>query len=111
MHNTIEWVLADVAVVELKGKLDTRSAERMEQILMERAAGARQLVLDLSAVSYINAAGLRVLLAAAHRLRGRLILCEVPPYLKEVLDISAFSLVFPVCATRAEALARVEAAR
>src|SRR5947207_15591620 len=99
MRNTIEWVREGVAVVELTGKLAGATAGRTEKLLVERAVGARHLVLDLSAVGYLSSTGLRVLLAAGERLRaarGRLILCAAPAYIKDVLDLSGFSSVFPV---------------
>jgi len=114
MRKTLELLVYGIVVVELKGKLDTGTAETTERLLLERTTGARQMVLDLSAVDYVSSAGLRVLLVVAKRLRavgGRLILCAVQSQVKEVLDISGLSSVFPVCPSRAEALATADAAR
>lgn len=104
----MERRLYGIVVVELKGKIDTATAERTERMLIERAAGARQLVLDLSAVGYLNSAGIRVIVGAGSRMQamgGRLLLCAVPSYIKEVLDVAGVSSVFPILPTRAEALA------
>jgi anti-anti-sigma factor len=114
MAKTIERRIDGIVVVELKGKIDTATAAATERLLYEHSAGARQLVVDLSAVGYLNSAGLRVLVGAGRELQavgGRLILCAVPSYIKEVLDIAGLSSLFPVCASRAEALASADAAR
>jgi anti-anti-sigma factor len=108
------WELGDVVVVDLKGKLDPRTEERTQQLLLERAAGARNMVLDLSAVGYVSSAGLRVLLTAAQRVReagGRLSLCAVPSYIKQVLDLAGFSSMFPIYDTRDEAVAQARLPR
>jgi anti-anti-sigma factor len=112
MAKTIVRRLTGIILVELKGKIDTATAEATERLLFTETAGARHLVIDLSAVGYINSAGLRVLLGAGGRMRsvgGQLILCAVPSYVKEVLDVAGLSSLFPIRATRAEALADVDA--
>jgi stage II sporulation protein AA (anti-sigma F factor antagonist) len=114
MGKTMQLTLDGIVVVELQGKLDTGTADPTERLLLERTAGARQVVLDLSAVPYVSSAGLRVLLVVAKRLRaveGRLILCGVQPYVKEVLDISGLSSIFPIFASRTEALSAAQEAR
>jgi anti-anti-sigma factor len=114
MAKTIVRRLGGIILVELKGKIDTASAQATEEMLFDETAGARQLVIDLSAVGYINSAGLRVILGAGSRMQsvgGRLILCAVPSYIKEVLDIAGLSALFPICATRAEALLDAETER
>jgi anti-anti-sigma factor len=114
MGQTIERRLYGIVVVELKGKIDGATAAATERMLLGRAAGARQLVLDLSAVSYLNSAGLRVLFGAGNRVReagGRMLLCAVPSYIREVLDIAGASAVYPICGSRAEALSVADEAR
>jgi stage II sporulation protein AA (anti-sigma F factor antagonist) len=111
MAKTVQLRIAGIVVVELKGKIDTLTAAATERELFEHCAGARHLVVDMSAVGYLNGAGLRILLNAAQRLQmhgGQLILCAVPSYIREVLDIAGVTSVFPVWSTRAEALAAAE---
>jgi len=69
-------------------------------------AGESHLVLNLAGVDYISSAGLRVLLATAQKLSrqdGKLVLCELQPAVREVLEISGLLTVFVVAATEAEA--------
>ena len=112
MAKTIQRRIDGIVFVELKGKIDAATAAATETLLFDHTAGARQLVVDLSAVGYINSAGLRVLVAAGQRMHavgGRLIICAVPSYVKEVLDIAGLSLLFPISDSRAEALADADA--
>jgi anti-anti-sigma factor len=114
MAKTIEHRLYGLVVVELKGKIDQATAEATERLLAEGAAGARHLVVDLSAVSYLNSAGLRLLVGAGSQLRtvgGQMFLCAVPSYIKEVLDVAGISSLYPVCASRAQAIAAAVEAR
>ena len=69
-------------------------------------AGDSHLVLNLAGVDYISSAGLRVLLTTTQRLSrqsGKLVLCELQPGVREVLEISGLLTVFAVAATEAEA--------
>ncbi len=114
MAKTIERRIVGIVVVELKGKIDAATAAATERSIYEQTAGARQVVLDLSAVGYLNSAGLRVIVNAAaevHDLGGQVSLCAVPSYIKEVLDIAGVSALLPLFGSRAEALAQADAAR
>ncbi len=114
MAKTIEHRIYGLVVVELKGKIDQATAEATERLLKESSAGARHLVVDLSAVSYLNSAGLRLLVGAGNQLRevdGQMFLCAVPSYIKEVLDVACISSLYPVFASRAEAIAAAVEAR
>jgi len=109
----MERRIRGIVVVELNGKIDGARAAATEQRLYAESAGARQLVIDLSGASYVNSAGLRVLLEAGHRQRsvgGQMRFCAVPSYIKEVLDVAGLTSIYPVHATRAAALAEAEAA-
>ena len=61
---------ADEAVVLLAGELDPHSADSLAEALHELGSDdtVRRVVLDLSAVGFIDSSGLRVLLAADEEL-------------------------------------------
>ena len=79
----IHEVLRDgVAVVSLKGRLDSRAAEVCAARLAPLAADGRPaLVLDMAEVDYVGGAGLRVLIMLAARARacGSALRIEAPP--------------------------------
>lgn len=101
-----------VLVVGLKGRLDAASAGTVQdRIVAVIDGGARQLVLDLSALDYVSSAGLRVLLVAAKKMKpvgGKLCLCGLQPSIKEIFDIAGFTGMFTLAPGLDEAVAAVK---
>lgn len=97
-----------VRVLALKGRLDTETATDLELVVQDLlAAGDRHFLIDLSSISYVSSAGLRVLLATAKQLdggKGSMRLCGLNAAVKQVFDVAGFSKLFPIFATRAAAL-------
>ena len=63
--------------------------------------------MNLEKLNYISSAGLRVLLAAAKKLRttgGELRICSLSELVAEVFDISGFDMILPISATETDAL-------
>ncbi len=93
------------------GSINSGNAAELEAELVCRLPPAGgSLVLDLSDLSYISSAGLRVVLVLAKRLReqeGRLILCGLRGAVLEVFDISGFLGILTVREHRSEALLEV----
>jgi anti-anti-sigma factor len=75
--------------VRLSGELDLWSAPELVEALMPRIAHGGDLVVDLAAVTFMDGAGLRPLLAAANRLagRGRVFLKSPSSPVYRVLDL------------------------
>ncbi len=96
-------------VVGLDGRLDPMTVTSVQDRLSGLIAqGPPRLVLDLSQLSYVSSAGLRVLLTTAKQVsagQGKLILCAPQPHVKEVFDISGFSAILNICETREQATA------
>ncbi len=96
-------------VFTLGGRLDASSVDRALQ--SARAAmgdGARQIVLDMSDVSFLSSSGLRALLILRKELLtfdGALRLCCLQPHVYEVFAITGFTQVFAIHEDRAAALA------
>jgi anti-sigma B factor antagonist len=104
----IESSEAGQLVIELKGRLDGATSKALEdRFAAILDGGAKQLVLDFAGLDYVSSAGLRVLLMAAKRIKtsqGRLAICALRPDVLEVFEISGFSKIFSLYASRAEAL-------
>lgn len=60
---------AGAASVQVSGEVDMLTAPQMEHVLRDACAQAPLVVLDLSAVSFIDSSGLHVLVDAAGRAR------------------------------------------
>jgi anti-anti-sigma factor len=103
-----EEQVGDVAVLQVKGRLDTTTSpvlgERLTAIL--DAANARVLV-DFSQLEYISSAGFRVLLLAAKRAEqtmSKLVLCGVSGKVRQLFDLGGFLDLFAITATRDEGI-------
>lgn len=88
------------AVVVLQGELDLYSAAELRELLINLgSAGHHDIVLDLRDLTFIDSAGLGVLVGALRRARtegGNLALVSPRPSVKKVLDVGGLSAVFDV---------------
>jgi anti-sigma B factor antagonist len=102
-----------VAIVTPKDRFDTNSAPEVERVLTEHIErGTRQIVLDLSHISYISSIGLRVILKAVMtmtRVGGRLVLCAGNDQVRTVIQLSGALMVSLHAPTLEEALLKVQA--
>ena len=98
----------DINIYRLHGQLDTNTSPEFEQRLFKAITdGTRNLVLNLKGLHYISSAGIRVLLKAINairRLNGRIILCCLEDYVKEVFEISGMGVLLPIFPTSDVAL-------
>lgn len=108
---------ADVVVVAVEGRIDYMNADEFKASLMPHlgngAAGGGQVVLELSSLEYISSAGLRVLMIAAREARarqGKLIAVALQPVVREIFEISKFTLVFQLFDSLQEALQQLSPA-
>lgn len=92
----------DFRVLKLSGRLDTETSADFELAAHDlTAAGERKFVVDMTGISYVSSAGLRVLLALAKQLHagdGTLRLSGLAPSVRQVFDLSGFSKLFTIAA-------------
>ena len=89
---------ADV-VVHARGDLDGTTAGLLREALQGAlAAGLPVVLLDLGEVAFMDSAGLAVVVRAQRLLSRdqRLILCNVPPRMTRVLQVTSFDAIFGV---------------
>jgi anti-sigma B factor antagonist len=96
-------------VVSAGGELDLLAAPGLARML-RRACGRRHpnLILDLSAATFIDSTILGVIVGVARTLENHgssLVVVSGHPHIRRVLDLTGLVRVFPVVATREEALA------
>lgn len=106
--------IADVLLVQAKGRIDHLTAKAFEEALLPMLDGetveGKKAVLDLSGVPYMSSAGLRVLMLAAKQCRKQnsdIVIAALQPLLQEVFRISRFDTVFKVFKSVPEALAEL----
>lgn len=106
-----EYTQDNVLVLGPVGRLDSLTCRDFETRLLAVLDTHAQVVIDCAALDYISSAGLRVLLVAAKRSQannGRLVLAALKDNLREVFDISGFSVIFEIHPTTAAAIAALE---
>ena len=105
----------DAVVLSPRGRIDHASAEAFKTALgphLAQSGPGRPLVLDLGGVDYMASVGLRVLVLASRQARaqgGTIAVAALQPLVREIFEISKFTLVFPCFATVADALADLAA--
>ena len=97
----------DIATIMLPDQVDSVTSTSVESTLFAAIHPGARLIVDGSAVTYMSAAGVRVLATAIHRAREhqtRIVLCRFSGAAADCLLVSGFSELFDVAES-------VEAAR
>jgi sigma-B regulation protein RsbU (phosphoserine phosphatase) len=101
-----------VMIVTPQARFDTTSSPEVERILMDHIErGERQIVLDLSHISYISSIGLRVILKAAMAMThtgGNVVLCGGNDQVRTVLQLSGALMMSLYASTLEEALSKAQ---
>jgi anti-anti-sigma factor len=103
----------EVTVLAVAGRLDGRNADALEaRLATALASSTSRVVVDLAALDYVSSAGLRVLLVAAKRVRGRgaLALSAPKDFIRGVLDVAGVASLVTIHADRDVAVAHVRGA-
>ena len=100
---------SSTAIFQLQGRLDSAAAPARERDLQALfTSGTVHLVIDLTEVTYLSSAGLRVLLMAAKGCRsagGQAALVGPQEGVSQVLQMSGFDRLLRVFSDRESALA------
>ncbi len=88
-------------LIQIKGRVDSYTAPRLSDAFNEiMALGRHKIILDLTEVSYVSSAGLRVLIdvqkACRRHAQSQLVLANVPPRVYETLELAGFVPLFKV---------------
>ena len=101
-----------ILFVAIKGWLDglhISNAERSINELLER--GSDRLLFDFSELEYLSSGGLRVVLSAAKEIKrreGRMALCAMQGYVKEIFEVSGFTSLIPIKDTVESGIAELQ---
>jgi anti-sigma B factor antagonist/stage II sporulation protein AA (anti-sigma F factor antagonist) len=104
----------DTVVLSPMGRLDHSTSEAFKAALApfvaRCAAGRDRLLLDLAGVEYISSVGLRVLMLASKQAKaqgGSIGVAALQPVVREIFDISRFTMVLDVFPSVRDGLARL----
>jgi stage II sporulation protein AA (anti-sigma F factor antagonist) len=102
----------DVALVTVKGFLDIDTATELHHHLANQVHhGRRHLLLDLSAVPFMDSSGINIILKAYKETRqadGSVRLIDPTPAVQRILDLTGVSLTVPSSKTVDDALAELD---
>jgi anti-sigma B factor antagonist len=100
------------AVIALGGEVDVYTSPRLKQEMVDLLnKGITRLVIDLSAVEYLDSTGLGVLIGGLKRARERdgdlRLICDNLRILR-IFEITGLTKIFDIYRTEAEALERLK---
>lgn len=99
---------ADVILVDISGRIDSFTAEKLEEDLSAMInAGKQKFIINFEKTNYISSAGLKVFLAAYKKLspnNGKIKFVNMPDSVLKVFAIAGFDKFFEIYPTENEAL-------
>ncbi len=100
--------IADICVLEIEGEVDAEHAPQLKKVLAKaREESAKNFVLDLKKVNFIDSTGLGVLISLMRQLKdmgGRLRLTGLQEEVRSIFEITRLFRVFDISPTVEEAL-------
>jgi len=100
----------DINIVEISGSIDSKTAPDLQQNILDIVADTNKIILDLTKVSFVSSAGLRVLLMVYRQLKakdGKVVLVGVSDEIKDVMFMTGFITFFSIEATVDEAITKI----
>jgi anti-anti-sigma factor len=104
----------NVVVLSPVGRIDHATSDEfrrtLETLIGAQTAAGEGVVFDLAGVEYISSAGLRCFMLAAKQAKARgseMVIAALQPVVREIFEISRFTLVFETFATVRDAIARL----
>jgi anti-sigma B factor antagonist len=97
-----------INIFKLNGRLDSNTSQGFEKKIFQAIDdGSKNMIIDFKDLEYISSAGLRVILKATkalNREEGKMMLCDMQDYVKEVFEIAGFDSFLPIVGTMNDAL-------
>ena len=100
--------IQNVTVIELLGELDSNSAAMVQEWILAQVGRNERIVLDMTRVTYMSSAGLRILLLLYRRIQdndGRMVVAGLHDEVRDVMAITGFIDFFNTSDTRQDAIA------
>ena len=106
-------VSSDILIADLFGELDHHAAEKVRQNVDEMMAlyGSRYLILDFSRVTFMDSAGIGVILGRYRRLQssgGKMAIASCGPKIRSILNMAGVFSIIEYADTKAEAAALLQ---
>lgn len=101
----------DMTVAEITGELDGKTAPVAQKQIVPLCQGGGNVILDMSGVTYMSSAGLRLLLSLyrqASASQAKLALVGLSDDLKDTMSATGFLDYFTMCGTLDEGIAALQ---
>ena len=99
----------ELPIIELEGEVDVYTAPQLKQQMISiLEGGAKELVVDLAKVDYLDSTALGVLIGGLKRMRerdGNMVLVCPSPRIRRVFEITGLDKIFDIYNTEDEARA------
>lgn len=95
-----------LAVVEIEGEIDSRTAPEAQEKLLPFVEQHHRLIMDLGRVTFMSSAGLRMMLLVYRHVtaaQGRIALVGLAEQIRDAMSATGFLAFFEVCDTMEEA--------
>jgi anti-sigma B factor antagonist len=109
--NVTSRIVDGVMVVDIAGELSRRVSSLSNRLKELLADGRSNLILNLSALSYVDSSGLGQLITvwtSIGKRGGQLILVRLSPQVRKQLEITKLDTVFTIIDDEAEAILRIQ---
>ena len=104
----IEEIQSGINIFKLNGRLDSNTSQGFEKKIFQAIDdGSKSVIIDFKDLDYISSAGLRVIFKATKALKreeGKMMLCDMQDYVKEVFEIAGFDSFLTIVGTMDDAL-------
>ena len=104
----IEEIQSGINIFKLNGRLDSNTSQGFEKKIFQAIDdGSKSVIIDFKDLDYISSAGLRVIFKATKALKreeGKMMLCDMQDYVKEVFEIIGFDSFLPIVGSMDDAL-------
>ena len=98
----------DIKIFRLKGRMDSNTSQGFEDKLFQAISdGSKKIIVDFENLDYISSAGLRLVIKANKALLredGRLILCTMQNYIREIFKTTGIDNFVLILDTMEQAL-------
>jgi len=103
--------VAGVVVAAVRGEIDLHNSALIRTHLLAslQANRPKKLVMNLEQVPYMDSSAIAILVEMLKEMRksgGQLVLADLQPRVKGLLEIARLDAIFTICRTEAEALAK-----
>ncbi len=92
-----------IVSIAINGRLDADSSPEAEKVVKDAIKDqTTRILFNLASLEYLSSAGLRVLLGAAKEMRrrdGKIVLCALNEFVKEIFEVSGFQSLIPITDT------------